>query len=65
MNKIKILSQKLKLEMTELDDKKNNYAFYSKNKGPIFFVWNFDKMTCVKNVSINHIEITLKITTKT
>lgn len=56
MDKIKISAKKLKLEMTELEDKKNNYAFYSKNKGPTFFVWNFNKMIHIENLDVKYIE---------
>lgn len=56
MDKIKISAKKLKLEMTELEDKKNNYAFYDKNKGPIFFVWNFNEMVHVENLDNNGLE---------
>lgn len=56
MNNIKISAKKLKLEMIELEDKKNNYAFYNKNVGPIFFVWNFNKMTQVENLSKTDID---------
>lgn len=38
------LASKLKLSVVELEDKPNNYAFFNKRVGPIFFVWNFNEI---------------------
>lgn len=44
LNNFSNIANKLQLKITELEDKPNSYAFHDANIGPLFFVWNFDKI---------------------